>query len=48
MIRLVIDSRLSEIGRAMDEAIATYAHEVQERRFPAVEHTYAGQAKSKG
>jgi 3-methyl-2-oxobutanoate hydroxymethyltransferase len=40
--------RYAEIGKAMDEAIATYAREVQERSFPAVEHTYSGQAKSKG
>jgi len=39
--------RYAEIGKAMDEAIAAYAREVQERSFPAVEHTYAAQTRSK-
>jgi 3-methyl-2-oxobutanoate hydroxymethyltransferase len=39
--------RYAEIGKAMDEAIAAYAREVQERSFPGVEHTYAAQTRSK-
>jgi 3-methyl-2-oxobutanoate hydroxymethyltransferase len=33
--------RYAEIGKAIDAAIASYAQEVQDRTFPAAEHTYA-------
>ena len=36
--------RYAEVGKAIDEAIASYAKDVQERAFPAREHTY-GAAK---
>ncbi|MGD9805136.1 MAG: 3-methyl-2-oxobutanoate hydroxymethyltransferase [Hyphomicrobiaceae bacterium] len=39
--------RYAEIGKAMDEAIAAYANEVHERKFPATEHTYAASTKPK-
>ena len=32
--------RFAEIGRAMDQAFASYASEVKSRQFPAPEHTY--------
>jgi 3-methyl-2-oxobutanoate hydroxymethyltransferase len=32
--------RYGELGRAADEAIATYAAEVRSRRFPAAEHSF--------
>jgi len=33
--------RYGEMGKLIDEAMAAYASEVMERKFPAVEHTYA-------
>ncbi len=38
--------RFAELGHDADSAIATYATEVRERRFPADEHVFAGAPKS--
>ena len=35
-----IVKRYGELGRAADEAIATYAAEVRSRAFPAAEHSF--------
>ena len=40
--------RFAEIGRAMDQAFASYASEVKSRQFPAPEHTYAMRAEPAG
>lgn len=38
--------RYTELGQAADAAIATYAREVRERRFPSAEHVFADAPKS--
>lgn len=40
--------RYAELGRAADEAIAAYAADVRERRFPAMEHTFPDAPKPSG
>ena len=40
--------RYAELGHAADEAIAAYAGDVRERRFPAMEHTFPDAAKPSG
>jgi len=37
--------RYGDLGPSIEKAIADYAGEVRERRFPAAEHTYAMKAK---
>ena len=37
--------RYGELGPSIEKAVADYANEVRERRFPAPEHTYAMKAK---
>jgi len=37
--------RYGDLGPSIEKAIANYAGEVRERRFPAAEHTYAMKAK---
>ena len=36
--------RYGELGEAADAAIAAYAQEVRERRFPAAQHVFADAA----
>ncbi|TIO26770.1 3-methyl-2-oxobutanoate hydroxymethyltransferase [Mesorhizobium sp.] len=38
--------RYAELGQAADAAIATYAREVKERRFPAAEHVFGDDPKT--
>ncbi|TIL77828.1 MAG: 3-methyl-2-oxobutanoate hydroxymethyltransferase, partial [Mesorhizobium sp.] len=38
--------RYAELGDQADAAIAAYAADVRERRFPAAEHLYANETKA--